>query len=149
MNSSQLDEIRLVVHPFEGIVDALRSEICTRQDILDIMFLRKLVHRGKEGVILWAIDMGHSSFEEGELQVSHLRPVDHFRVQVETQLVDQPFNIIDSSLRVPSCIHMKNKGPQIPFHFCHVSKIGAIDPTAHAHDAVKLLALTPAFYLLH
>src|SRR5690606_27536979 len=112
--------------------------------ILHVVFVCELVHRRKECVILWSVDVWDSSLKEGQLKVFHFFPVDHLSVKIELELVDQNFNIVYCLLGVPSCIDVKYQRTQSQF-LCPVGEVRTVDTAAHSHDAVKILS--PPFVL--
>ena len=85
--------------------------------------------------------MRHARLEERKLQVPHLFPVDHFRVQIEPELVDKLLDVVYRNLGIPARIDMKHERTQAEHLFRRVREIRAVDAAAHADDAVEV----PAF----
>lgn len=111
MDVLQLDGIRLVVHPLDGVPDAFGGVVRPGEDVLDLVLLGELVHHGEEGVVLGSVDVGDPGLEEGELQVPHLLPVDHLGVEIQPQAIDQLLDVVHRLLGVPAGVHVEDQGP--------------------------------------
>ncbi|MNM97263.1 hypothetical protein D3C81_1097630 [compost metagenome] len=104
------------------------------------MFFGELVHRREEGVVLRGINVRDAGLEESQLQVAHFLPVDYFGVQVELEAIDNAFDIVNRFLRVPASIDMEYQRPQTQFLLRDIRQVGTVDATAHANDAIEILA---------
>src|SRR5687768_16818902 len=104
---SQLDGVRLVIHPFDWISHTFRRQICASQDVLDLVLVREFVHRREEGMILRRVDMRYTGLEKRELQISHFFPVYDLGIQVETEAVDHFLDVVYCDLGIPAGIDMK------------------------------------------
>ena len=115
MDVPKLDRVGLVVHPLDRISDALGRIVGSGQNVLNAVLLSELVHRREKGMILRRVDVRHAGLEVGELQIAHLLPVDDFRVEIQTQLVDQLLDVVYRLLGIPAGIDMKDQRPQAEF----------------------------------
>ena len=95
----------------------------------------------EEGVVLWRVYMRNARLEEGQLQIAHFLPVDHFGIEIEAEPINDPLDIIDRDLGVPPGIDMEHQRTKIKHLLRGVDEVGAIDPPAHSDDAVEILAL--------
>ncbi len=133
------------VEQFEGVAYAFRGDIAPVKDGFDPVLLRVLVQDADEGHILRNVDVRHSRFEHGQLEVAHLLPVYDFGEKVETQSVDEAVYVAHRYLGVPSSVHMEHEGSEAVFRHHLVQHIGTVSPSAESHDAVEIMS--PPFLL--
>lgn len=134
-----------VAAPFLGLAAALGREVRTGDDVLDLVLARELVQRREEGRVLWQILVGDARLEEGDLQILHLFPVDDLGVEIQTEAVDQLLDIAYSLVGVPTGVDVEQQRVQAHFLLGDVGRVGAVQATAQADDAVEFFAFSGAF----
>src|SRR4051794_36021729 len=87
-------------------------------------------------------------FQERELNVLELDPVNDVSVKLYVELIESVLNILDGQLRIPAVIQMNSQWPQAQL-FDFVSNIGAIHSAAHADHAVILFICALALDVLY
>src|SRR5688572_8936293 len=105
-----------------------------------------MIEGGEEDVILWHILVGDAGPKIGQLQITHLLPIDDMRVEVVTAVIDDPLDVRDRKLAVPAGVDMHDQGPHAPFAQLE-RKIRAVHAAAEAQDAVVPLTRSSALYL--
>src|SRR6185369_10936343 len=97
MDVSHLDDVS-ERYPFDWISDAFRRKVGSRQDVLNVVLVSKLVHRGEKRQVLRPVEMRYSGLEKSQLQIPHLFPINNFSKEIQSELVDQLLDVIDGLL---------------------------------------------------
>ncbi len=130
-----------VTAPFLRLTTTLCRKIRAGDDVLDLVLPGKFIQAGKERSILHQILVRNPGAEKGDLQILHLLPVDHFRVQLKTETIDQLLDIAHGLIRIPAGIDVKQQRPKSHLFLCHISGIGTVEPAGQANDAIKFSSL--------
>ena len=78
---------------------------------------------GDKGAWSQDIRCGTPVFEEGELEVAHLLPVDHLGVEVQPEFVDQHLDVADRDVGVPAAVDVEHQRAQAEFRHRQVQQV--------------------------
>ena len=100
-------------------------------------------------MVLRRVDMRYAGLEERQLKVAHLGPVDDLRVQIQAQAIDNPFDVVDRDLRVPSRVHVKHQRAQTEPLLRAIGEVGAVRTPTHADNAIEVPSASRAADPIH
>jgi len=90
---------------------------------------------------LWDVEMRHTSLKESELEIAHFLPIDYLSVEIETELIDDHLDIVYGDVGIPAAVYMEHQRAKTELRHRQVQEIGAVQSSAHAHDAIEGLSV--------